>query len=471
MNTGRFNIAVAAGYMPFFDEIMPAGYRADRDSYGRSLAEIAGQSGEVTYLGLMHDEQSGRAAGEALGRLNADAILLAPTMATPANYLWHVVEPHADLPVVIWAAHETGAVSPGYDMVELCRHSQNVGALMVGNMLARAGRPFAVVAGERDDAETLAELRDTLLVAALAGRLRRSRIGRFGRPLDGYANVDVDPTALAAATGIRIVDIGLEAWNEALSSTSREQAEGVLSRVGRHAELDDRGDPEALVAAARMAAALEETARRHGLLCGSLNCRGAFGAANAVCPSLGCLAITHATSLGIAFSCTGDLITAIAMAIGRELGGGALYCELDAIDTRRDAFLCANTGEGDFGWSDEPRACRIYASGTDSGRVAPGCSVRQELRSGPATMIGFTPRADAKGGFSIIAMEGQVEEPPQVKLSVTSAWFRADTSPMRHAFARWAEAGATHHGALSPGRQAARLQLLARFLGIGFERI
>lgn len=471
MSAASFHIAVAAGYMPFFNDIMPDGYRRDRDTYGRSLAAAAAAAGRTTYLGLVDDEDSGRRAGKALAALDADVILLAPTMATPANYLWNVVEPNPKLPVVIWSAHETGAVGPDYDMAQLCRHSQNVGALMAANMLARHGRPFVVVAGERDDRRVRAELSDNLLVAALAGRLRRSRIGRLGRPLDGYANVDVDPAALRKACGIEIVDIPLADWNDALSATDDDAIEAVLADADRYATLDiDRTLPEAR-AAARMAAALATVAGRQRLIAGGLNCRGAYGVGNPVSPSLGCFAVTHAAAQGLPFACTGDLITAVAMAIGNALGGAALYCELDAIDTGRDAFLCANTGEGAPSWGRSPGDCRVFAAGAASGRRAPGCAVRQVLAEGPATMIGFTPRAGAPGGFTLIAMEGMVQEQPDMALTVSSAWFQADRQPMRRAFEQWAEAGATHHGALTPGRQARRLALLARFLGIGFDQV
>lgn len=473
MKRQPFHIAVAAGYMPFFNEIMPEGYPAERDAYGKSLADIAGGAGRITYLGLVDSEAGGAAAGERLAGLDADALLLAPTMATPANYLWNVAKARKDIPVVIWSAHETGSVAPDYDMVELCRHSQNVGTLMVGNMLSRAGRPFTVVAGEREDTQVQAELVDTLRVAALAGRLRKARIGRLGRPLEGYANVDADEDALKAATGIEIVDVELDEWNAELSATGEAATAATLAEVASRAALDESDGSEgkaALNAAGRMAAALTTIAERRGFLAGALNCRGAYGVTSTVSPSLGCLAVTHAAGLGIPFSCTGDVITAIAMAIGSELGGATLYCELDAIDTGKDAFLCANTGEGDYGWSQTAADCRVFASRSDSGRHAPGCSVRQVLRPGPATMIGFTPRAEARNGFALIAMEGEVLERPDVALSVSSAWFRADTRPMRQAFARWAEAGATHHASLTPGRQADRLALLARFMGIGFER-
>lgn len=471
MTLAPFRIAVAAGYMPFFNEIMPQDYPADRDAYGRSLAQAAEAAGDVTYLGLVDDGEAGRRAGIALSALDADAVLLAPTMATPANYLWNVVEPNPKLPVVIWSAHETGTIAPGYDMVELCRHSQNVGALMAGNMLARHGRPFVVVTGEREDPAVRDELADKLRVAALAGRLRRSRIGRLGHPLDGYANVDVDPDALRQSCGMEVIDIGLDEWNDALSDADDEAIDSVLADVDRYASLDPGRDAPQARAAARMAAALGAVSRRHDLIAGGLNCRGAFGVGNAVSLSLGCLALTHAAATGVPFACTGDLITAIAMAIGSALGGATLYCELDAIDTTRDAFLCANTGEGDPRWGRSRTDCRIFEAGAASGRRAPGCSVRQVLSEGEATMIGFTPRAGAPGGFVLIAMEGQVQEAPKVALSVTSAWFQADTKPMRRAFSQWAEAGATHHGSLTPGRQARRLELLARFLGIGFEQV
>jgi L-arabinose isomerase len=451
------HIAVIAGYMPFFDEIMPPGHPAERAAAGRAAVAAVAGLGRVTDLGLMTSAGEGEAAGRRLAGLDADAVLLVPTMATPATFLWNAIAPHPRLPVVIWAAHEAERIEPDYDMVALCRHSQNVGALQIGNMLARAGRPFAVIAGPRDDPATRSDLADALRVAALAGRLRHGRLGRLGAPLEGYLNVDVDSAALQAATGLQVQDIPLAEWSAALDAVPEAALDAAMAGT------DTTGDPAALRTATRHASALLALTDRHGLIGGALNCRGTFGTAHPRHPSLGCLALTQACGAGTPYTCTGDLITAVAMVIGRALGGAALYCELDAIDTGRDAFLVANTGEGDPGWG----PARVFASAADSGRRAPGASVRQTLRPGPATLIGFTPAAGARGGFRLIALEGQVEDPaPEVALTVTSAWFRATRTPMRRAFAAWAEAGATHHGALAPGHLAGQLGLLARYMGI-----
>jgi len=464
-------IGVVAGYMPFFDEIMPPGYAADRERFGSTAAGALKGLGEVTYLGLVRDKASGAEIGRQLKALAPDAVLVVPTMATPAGYLWNVLEPNPNLPVVLWAAHETTSVPPDYDMVELCRHSSNVGVLMIGNILSRHGRPFTAIVGPRDRADIQGEVREAVTTAALAGSLKRARIGRIGRPLDGYDNVDVDAAALKAAIGCEIVDIALEEWEDACLSVTPAQKQAVIAATGRHAQIEHGKRPHDLSAASAMAAALEVITERHGLAAGALNCRDRFGVTNPRIASLGCLAVTHATTRGIPFACTGDVITAIAMLIGKRLGGAALYCELDAIDEPRDAFLCSNTGEGDFDWLPRGGLCRVFASGNDSGRVAPGCSVRQHLKPGPATMLGFSPKARAENGFVLIAMEGEALEPPDVALSVTSAWFRAQTRPMRQAMRGWIEAGATHHGSLSPGHLAKRFAMLGRYLGIGMERI
>jgi hypothetical protein len=135
----RPRIAVVAGYMPFFDEIMPAGYASDRESFGSLVAKAVEPAGDVTYLGLVRDHETGEAAGRKLSDLQADAVLVVPTMATPAGYFWRVLAPNPDVPVVIFAAHEVETIEVDYDMVAVGRPTATVGAQMIGHNVV-AGR-------------------------------------------------------------------------------------------------------------------------------------------------------------------------------------------------------------------------------------------------------------------------------------------------------------------------------------------
>lgn len=466
----RPRIAVVAGYMPFFDEIMPAGYPQERAQRGEALGRsVTPDDFDRVHLGLVKDHASGAAAGKALAEGEFDAVLIVPTMATPAGYLWETLRPNPNLPVVLYAAHEMDAIGADFDMPALCRNSASVGALMIGNILARHGRPFRVVVGHGASPDVIADVAAELRAAAVAGAIRRARLGLFGRPLDGYDNVSVDAQALAQAIGVTTIDVPIAEWNAAHDGVDDADVTRAQTDLSQIAEIDARGLSREVDAALRLHCALDAMIERHGLTAGAINCRSAFGVGRSESPSLGCLAVSAATARGVPFTCTADAITAVAMLIGKRLGGGALYCELDAIDETRDAFLCANTGEGDLGW----RGCRarVFASGADSGRHAPGCSVRQALPPGPVTAIGFSPNAGARGGFVLIAMQGETLDEPQIALSVTSAWFRADRAPMRAAMQDWIRAGATHHCSLSPGHLAGALAIVAEHLGIGFVQI
>jgi L-arabinose isomerase len=463
-------IAVFAGYMPFFDEIMPEGYAGERDARGRDLGRsVTPNDCESVYLGLVRDHASGAAAGKALAAGGFDCVLVVPTMATPAGYLWETLGPNPNIPVVIYAAHEIETIGADFDMPALCRNSASVGALMIGNLLSRAGRPFRVVVGHGESPDAIGACAAELRRAAIAGSIRRARLGVLGRPLDGYDNVAVDAEALARAVGMTTIDMPLDEWNATQAAVGEDDVARERAFVTSLARLDDRGRPRDVEAALRLSCALESAITQHDLSAGAINCRGAFGVGRSEHPSLGCLAISAATARGVPFTCTADAITAIAMLIGKRLSDSALYCELDAIDEARDAFLCANTGEGDLSWP----GChsRIFVSGADSGRSAPGCSVRQSLPPGPATAIGFSPNADARGGFTLLAMEGETLVAPDVALSVTPVWFRATRRPMREAMQDWIRAGATHHCCLSHGRLANELAILAEHLRIGFTRI
>ena len=112
-----------------------------------------------------------------------------------------------DVPVVVWALHETGLVGAGFDHGGITTQGATVGAPMLSHMLSRAGRPFELALARRSDEEGLGRVRSALRVAGVARRIAQSRLGRIGRPLDGYAHVDVDDAILRAATGIELVAV------------------------------------------------------------------------------------------------------------------------------------------------------------------------------------------------------------------------------------------------------------------------
>lgn len=464
-------IAVIGGYMPFFDPIMPSGYRAGRDAFVRQVAGLFHDLGHVDYLGLVDSFESGMAAGRAITALAADMAVIVPSMACPAGYIEAVLSDRPDMPVVIASLAEIERIPRSYDMPDLCHHSGHVGALMAANILHRAGRRPSIIAGSLSDPGVRARLTETVRAAALAGRLRKLRVGRLGRPLDGYENVDLDDAIVHEKLGVTLVSIEHTEWVDAVCSVTIQDRDKVLESLGLWFLCDeDVGSPD-LEAALKVAVALDSVVDRHGLDAGAINCRGDWGVAEPRIASLACLGLTVMAARGVPFACTGDVSTALALWLGRQAGGASLYCELDAVDIEQNAFFCSNTGEADPAWLAEGAYCSVFSAGSHSGRPSPGCCVSQRLRTGPATMVGFSPDRRRSEGFVLCSLEGEVTGTPQVALPVTSAWFRPQGGAPYRSFEAWAEAGATHHGSLSPGHLSTLLAGVACHAGIAFEPI
>jgi L-arabinose isomerase len=464
-------IAVLGGYMPFFDPIMPAGYRAGREAFAKRVAGLLEGLGEVSFLGLVDSFESGAAAGGAITEIAADAVVVVPTMACPAGYIAATLADHADLPVVIAPLAEIETIPPSYDMPDLCHHSGHVGALMTANILHRQGRDPAIIAGRIDDPETRVRLVEEVRASAIAGRLRRLRVGRLGRPLDGYSNVDLDDDDVRRRIGVTLVEIDHTEWVDAVQSATGAQREAVRAALGSRLRWDGEDASPDFAASLGVAAALETICSRHRLDAGAINCRGAWGVAEPRIASLACLGLTALSARGIPFACTGDVATAVALWLGRQAGRAALYCELDAVDVPRGAFLCSNTGEADPSWLAEGDCCRAFPAGGHSGRPSPGCCLSQNLRTGPATMVGFSPDARRSESYVLCSLEGDVIGTPDVILPVTSAWFRPTAGTPFRSFEAWSKAGATHHGSLSPGHLSGLLAGVARHAGIAFEAL
>jgi len=465
-------IGVVTGYMPYFEEIMPGDFRQQMAARGEATAGRLEGLGEVLFTGLVHDHESGFAAGRKLKAFDPDVVVLAPTMAAPAGYQYAAVRDIGRVPIVLLDIHGLETIPRDYTAESIVPNSNTVGCMMINNILRREGRWSPVVSGPAAREETWAEARRVIATALVAGRLAKARFGVLGRPLDGYLNVVCDAGAFAAATGASLVDLTPAEFTDAWRGVAAAEIQALAAAFRETYRVDvPDAETEQFEASVRLCLALETVVERQGLDGGTFNCRDEFSVGNPEIGMIGCLANAHLTTIGRPFTCTGDIITAVAMFLGKQLGGDSYYCELDTPDYARDAVLCANTGEGDFCQSADCGSCTIRLSGGESGRIARGCNVKYAMPERPGTAIAFTPRADTPGGHVIIAAEGRIMGTPETGLNLPSMYFGFDSGPVGPAMSRWIEAGATHHTGISSGHHGDALALVARLVGIGFERV
>jgi L-arabinose isomerase len=409
----------------------------------------------------------GQAVGRRLVELDVDGILVLQTMAVPAAWTMAAISALPGVPVVVWALHETGLVDGAFDHASITTQGATVGAPMISNLLARADRPFELILGRRNDPTALAAVREALRLAGISRGIGRSRLGRIGRPLEGYAHVDVDDAALRAATGIELEYVDPDEVVDRYRAVAEKDVRALEAEARRDWTFEQEPTPDDLGRSLRAAIALEAVADVHRLDGGAFNChvpQFRFGEAIGIAP---CWGLGRLTSAGRPFTCTGDIVTAVAMLTTKRLGGAALYHEIEAIDYDSDEVVIANSGEHDLAWLAPGTRPRLRPNGWFCGRDA-HCGICGvfEPAPGPATLVGFTPHPRARGGFRYVVARGDLTERTFPETGTVNGAFRFRDGPVEAAWARWASAGVNHHSSATPGDLSDAVARVAGHLGI-----
>ena len=474
----------AALLMPYWTFWEPSvggpGFRREREALLEETARrltLAGESDgglEIVWRGLVDSTAAGERAAAEIAVAGADAVLVAQTMAAPPMYAKTALDGLADTPVIVWAAQRSRSIWVGFDQYDITAQGATVGTPMLTNVLGREGRPFELATGAAEDGVVYPRLVRIIRAAATARSVSRARIARVGRPMDCYACVDADDGELRRATGIEVAAVSpdevADRYREC-RDVARVESE-IGERFAPEKDGEGGGGEEARWRSLRLAAALEELDREGGFDAGAMNCHVPqirYAEDPGVTP---CFALGRETTRGVPWTCTGDVVTAVAMLVAKRLAGAALYHEVEAIDFVRGETAIANSGEHDLAWCPDNVRPRLGPNPWFLADPLTGVSAWFELPPGPATLVGFTPHHAEPSGFRLIAAEGDITERSFPDSPTVGGAFRfAGDDPVGETWSRWAKAGVNHHSACAPGRIADQVAIVSRYLKIGFIQV
>lgn len=425
---------------------------------------------EVACEGLLDSPETGAALADGVeGEL--DVIVVVICMAAPPTHGLAFLDRFASVPVVLWSVQRSRNIRAGFDASDITSAGTAVGTPQLTNMLARSGRAHDIVVGALDDAACHARLARAVHLAAVASSLRRTRIARVGQPPPGYVCVDTDAEPLRHATGIGFVDVDPAEFRRRWRAVDEATVERLRQEAEATAEIAVAWDTAGRRSLAG-AAALEALDDDLEVAAGAMNCHLPelrFGTEVGVTP---CYGLGRETSRGIPWTCAGDVLTAIAMLVGKRLGGAALYHELEVIDFDTDEIAIANSGEHDLDWCPAGRRPRLQPNPWYTDDPLTGACMWFELPPGPASLIGFTPHAAEPSGYRFIVAEGHITDRSLPRSPTVGGVFRfAGDAGVAESWRAWAAAGVNHHSAASPGHLAGDIAGVARYLGVGCVQV
>lgn len=447
-------IALVHPYWDFWASSVPGDFRADRaallDRAGRAL----GEGLELVVQDVFGDEDEARALARRCS--GVDVVVVVSTMAVPGATTMALLHALPDVPVVVWALHAERRLPDDFSHSDITTRGATVGAPMIVSALARAGRAFDAV---MTDVEHAGAARVAVDAAAAAGLVRGATLLRVGTAMPGYTSVLATDEELAPL-GIRSVHVSPAELADRAVAVGAEEVAWRRAEIEREFSVASDVDPEAVDRIVRIEAALAGLADETGARVGTLNCHVAdlrFSERIGVCP---CLALGRLTTRGMPWTCSGDVVTSIAMLAVQALGLPTLYHEVEAVDYERDEVVLANTGEHDLRLAAPGRVGLAPDAWYTGDPIVSPCA-QFAIGASPASLVGFAPI----DGQRWIVAEGDFTGSQYPRTGTPNAGFRFASGHVTQAWPRWLASGVVHHSAATNQRVGERISRMARHLG------
>ncbi len=461
------SIAVLFPYWSFWESSLDAvQFRLERETILSEVSEfLVNNSYQVLRFPFVDSPELGESIAEELSTSNLDAVLVLQTMAVPTSHLLPVIDSLPKVPILVWALQSSISLDDDFSKSEITSLGSTVGTPMLTNYLNRLGRAHRVIFTSAQENDFSKVLLEELEAASIAGSLQGAKLARVGESIPGYFCVEAKNDELKDVLGVEVVEIHPEDFASSYKEVKQEQIDLLVSESVGFTVSEDL---ETFSQTIRAAGALENIDKKHCISMGAMNCHVdeiRFSEEIGIAP---CFALGRETGRGIPWTCSGDVITTIAMYVARALGGAALYHEIEALDFETGEFAIANSGEHDLSWCRQGESPLLRANPWYEKDELTGGSLWFELPAGAATLLSFTPFHDEVSGYRFVVAEGNITERSFINSPTVGGAFRfsGDLSAGEN-WLKWVNAGVNHHSAIAPGHLAEKVHKVAEYLSIG----
>lgn len=466
MSAPQFRIGYLPFYVDYYEGICPD-FPHEKAAVAKRCADTLRAHGELVWDGeLLRDVEGAARAGRHLAEQEVDCVVVVTTIAVFGGISWAALQ-HLAAPILIWNAQQIESVVADYSMVEIVRNTGQIGTQALANTLVREARAFKVITGYEANADCMRQLQRFFRTARAAASLRKARLLQVGSTFPMMTDVELDEEHLAQHLGASIVRIGEPELTSAYEAIEEDAVTDHLSRLPQAQAVQDIS-PDEMARSVRLSEALCTLVEKTGAAAGTLNCHGANCLRNPQIGVTACYSLGVQNSQGRPFTCTGDLPTALAMLLLKQLSGVAMYTEVQVMDEARNALVIANSGEGEEAIRRAQSPACVRGNTNFKGVHGRGASFAYPLQAGPATVVSLTPTPNGKQPFRLIAAEGDILEETLPDTGSLAGFFRFAHTNLTDGYTRWLEAGAVHHAGTAIGHWSGELAEVAKLLNFEF---
>ena len=464
--TRKARVGLLGLMVELYDHMFP-GLRAEMAEFGAELAETLSPFAEVDFPGVCNSrEQVERvvAGFEADGR---DLIIVVLFTYAPS----HIALPalcNTNLPILVFNTQQLQAVTEDTVSMDTTKNHGMHAVQELANVLLRAGREFHIVTGHYKDQNALKEVKSWCDAARTARFMPRVRIGLIGYPAEGMGDIFVDETAFLSQLGVEVHHLAMKGTAARAKAAPERDIERQMAEDRDHFEFDEGITREEHEASSRLEWALREILRERGMHGFTYN----FGAVDeeGQLDTFPFLAASKLLAEGYGFGGEGDVSSATAVALMREMAGSANFTEMFTMDFASNSVLMMHMGECNWKMARKDSPIHLMRNTLALGSLPINpVLLAFTLEPGEVTLLSLTTLRDGK--LKMIVTEGQVPDFPFIPdLARPHSKFRPDND-LGDFLTHYSLEGGTHHQAMVYGRWAGTVQKTAALLGLECARV
>jgi len=458
------------GFLPFYVDY----YEALSPDFGprkreeiRRAREMLSAFGEVVGSEMpLSDAGAAAEAGRRLRAADVDCVVALCVIAVFSEISDAAIR-EIDAPLLLWHCQQISTVDSEYSMVEIVRNTGQIGVQALANVLARRGRRFRALCASHASAACQEGLSAFFTIARAIRAVRGTTVLQIGDPFPQMSDVLLS-AAHRTALGMKVQEKSAKELTEAFCAISGQAVEAEVAQMRTTWVVGDITADE-IERSALLWLAVKEFADAVRPGCATINSHGENCLRNPEIGLTATYAISRLHAADIPCSEVGDIPTALALALLREVAGDALYTEVQVLDEARGAIVLANSGEAAEGLRRTGSPATLAGNSNFRGLHGRGASFAYPLADGPATVVSLTPIGD--DSFHLIAMEGEILAETLPDTGAITGFFRPSHAGLHEAYRRWVEAGCVHHAATCLQHVSTTLESLAHLLGWRFTKI
>jgi len=426
--------------------------------FAQQLAGRLGESNQVVFPGVCTNRSEVDRAVAQFHRDEVDLVVVVFLTYAPSLYAMPALQrtPH---PVVLFNTQKLRAVTADLKSSDTLENHGVHGVQDLANVLPRVGRPFHVVTGFWRDETAMAELQAWCDAARTMRVLRQSRVGLLGFAMESMGDFGLDETAFLAQIGVHVSHLPMQLVGRLAAEAPQSEIEVQLWFDREHFKIAPDVTPEEHAAGSRLEWALRTVLKERNLI-GFASHFLAIGDEGAL-DTLPFLAASKLLGEGYGFGGEGDVTSAVAVSLLRELTGEANFTEMFTMDLGGGTVLMSHMGEGNWRMarSDYPVTLRSSPFGLAPTRVAP-VSLLFTARPDPLTLVSLTT---VEGGrLRFVIAEGEVVDMPPIHFKFKPRLVLPEF------LTRWAEESGSHHQGMAYGHIASKVVKLAELMDIEY---